>query len=122
MADDRYNDLFDYDVGLDDLLRETNSNANENATDKQPQKPDAGDLGLDEEVKVTRKRAPIAKLDENRLLSQNGIPKLRHTAKTKLRFKGKGHEVWLFYLIQRPDFAGSSVANALSSSPTPLVS
>lgn len=28
-----------------------------------------------------------------RLLSQNGIPKLRRTAKTKLQFKGKGHEV-----------------------------
>lgn len=27
------------------------------------------------------------------LLSQPGIPKLRRTAKKKLRFKGKGHEV-----------------------------
>lgn len=29
----------------------------------------------------------------SRLLSQNGIPKLRRAAKAKLRFKGKGHEV-----------------------------
>lgn len=28
-----------------------------------------------------------------RLLSQPGIPKLRRTAKKKLKFKGKGHEV-----------------------------
>jgi hypothetical protein len=31
------------------------------------------------------------------LLSQPGIPKLRHTARQKLKFKGKGHEV-------RPEF------------------
>lgn len=31
--------------------------------------------------------------DFARLLSQRGIPKLRHAAKMKLRFKGKGHEV-----------------------------
>lgn len=67
-----------------------------------------GGLGLDEEVTVTKKRAPIAKLDEARLvwpraqgilthdcrlLSPAGIPKLRRSAKEKLRFKGKGHEV-----------------------------
>lgn len=28
-----------------------------------------------------------------RLLSHAGIPKLRSTAKSKLKFKGKGHEV-----------------------------
>jgi replication fork protection complex subunit Csm3/Swi3 len=91
---DAYNDLFNYDAGLDEILRETvETNTNDNPADATKRKTGAGDLGLDEEVKVTRKRAPIAKLDENRLLSQNGIPKLRRTAKTKLRFKGKGHEV-----------------------------
>lgn len=30
----------------------------------------------------------------SRLLSQNGIPKLRRVAKSKLKFKGKGHEVY----------------------------
>jgi hypothetical protein len=36
------------------------------------------------------------------LLSQPGIPKLRHTAKHKLKFKGKGHEVRWFYLSDIP--------------------
>ena len=31
-------------------------------------KGNGGDLGLDEEVKVTRKRAPVPKLDEERLV------------------------------------------------------
>lgn len=55
---------------------------------------DAEGLGLDEEVEVTKKpRAPRVKLDETRLLSDAGIKKLRRTAKDKLKFKGKGHEV-----------------------------
>lgn len=47
---------------------------------------------LDTEVKVARKRKPIAKLDETLLLSDKGIPKLRRIGKERLRFKGKGHE------------------------------
>ncbi|EFQ26865.1 replication Fork Protection Component Swi3 [Colletotrichum graminicola] len=49
-------------------------------------------LGLDEEVEVAKRvRVPRVKLDETRLLSENGIPKLRKRA-TNLRFKGRGHE------------------------------
>lgn len=110
------NDLFDYDAGLEDLLREptdpnTNNDGNLN-TARPNQNPSGsaggtggggggGDLGLDEEVKVSRKRAPVAKLDENKLLSQNGIPKLRKTAKSKskLNLKGKGHEVIPYHTI-----------------------
>lgn len=60
------NDLFDYDVGLDDI----EGNAAHTA-DADTSKPSAGDssvagLGLDEEVKVTKKRQPVAKLDEGR--------------------------------------------------------
>lgn len=108
-ADD-VGDLFDYDVpSLDEILSKAPAQ-----TTTSFQKPSSGDnsgLGLDEEVKVTKTRAPVAKLDENRylthptvyaysanqsrLLSQPGIPKLRRAAKSKLRFKGKGHEVWL---------------------------
>ena len=56
-----------------------------------------GGLGLDEEVKITKKRIPNPKLDEQRLLSEPGIPKLRALARSgriakKLHFKGKGHE------------------------------
>ena len=53
----------------------------------------AGGLGIDEEVRVRKPRAPVAKLDEGRLLSAKGIPTLRRITKERLRFKGKGHEV-----------------------------
>ncbi|KAI1627991.1 replication fork protection component Swi3-domain-containing protein [Exophiala viscosa] len=80
------------------------------------------DLGLDEEVKITKKRKPIAKLDEARLLSAPGVPKLRALVRSgniskKLRLKGKGHEfndvakllnyyqLWLDNLYPRAKFA-----------------
>ncbi|KAJ8129776.1 hypothetical protein O1611_g3856 [Lasiodiplodia mahajangana] len=53
---------------------------------------DASGLGIDEAVSVSKKpRVPRVKLDETRLLSDNGIPKLRSKAQN-LHFKGKGHE------------------------------
>ncbi|KAH8907680.1 Swi3-domain-containing protein [Coniochaeta sp. PMI_546] len=49
-------------------------------------------LGIDEEVEVKKRvTVPRVKLDEARLLSENGIPKLRKRAK-HLHLKGKGHE------------------------------
>ncbi|KAI1733489.1 replication fork protection component Swi3-domain-containing protein [Xylaria scruposa] len=62
-------------------------------TDAQSKKrKDASGLGIDEAVSVSKKpRVPRVKLDETRLLSENGIPKLRSKAKN-LKFKGKGHE------------------------------
>lgn len=117
------NDLFDYNAGLDELLAETTekdanaSSANAANPSGQNGGTDDATLGLDEEIKVTRKRAPIAKLDENKLLSQAGIPKLRRRAKDKLKFKGKGHEfsdaarlltfyqLWLDDLYPRAKFA-----------------
>ena len=80
-------------------------------------------LGLDSEVKVKKQRKPVAKLDEARLLSAPGIPKLRADARLpnflakKLRIKGKGHEfsdvarllsyyqLWLDDLYPRAKFA-----------------
>lgn len=50
-------------------------------------------LGIDEEIVVTKKRIPIPKLDEQRLSSEAGIPRLQRISKDRLRFKGKGHEV-----------------------------
>lgn len=60
-------DLFDYDVGLDEILQDVSTASNTNAP-KQPSVPDGPDLGLglDEEVKVSKKRQPVAKLDESR--------------------------------------------------------
>ncbi|KAI9373992.1 replication fork protection component Swi3-domain-containing protein [Aspergillus egyptiacus] len=112
-------DLFDYDVGLDGILQEINTNSTSSNGPKQSAPLDNSGvvLGLDEEVKVTKKRQPVAKLDENRLLSQSGIPKLRRSVKKNLRFKGKGHEfsdlarllnfyqLWLDDLFPKAKFA-----------------
>lgn len=58
---------------------------------KKRKEPDT--LGIDKEIDVTKKaRVPRVKLDDARLLSDKGIPKLRKTA-SKLKLKGKGHEV-----------------------------
>ncbi|KAJ4354937.1 chromosome segregation in meiosis- protein [Ascochyta clinopodiicola] len=77
---------------------------------------DAG-LGIDEEIVVTKKRIPIPKLDDVRLRSELGIPRLRKISKERLRFKGKGHEygdiarmlnmyqLWLDDLYPRAKFA-----------------
>ncbi|KAL4994818.1 replication fork protection component Swi3-domain-containing protein [Aspergillus recurvatus] len=91
---DYVDDLFDYDVGLDDILQGINADTSSANAPKQSAHPDNSGvvLGLDEEVKVAKKRQPVAKLDENRLLTQAGIPKLRRSAKENLKFKGRGHE------------------------------
>ncbi|KAK5082331.1 chromosome segregation in meiosis- protein [Lithohypha guttulata] len=77
---------------------------------------------IDEEVKITRQRKKIPKLDADRLLSEPGLPKLRTQIrsgqmKRKLRLKGKGHEFddvakllnfyqnWLDGLYPRAKFA-----------------
>ncbi|CAL3970788.1 unnamed protein product [Diplocarpon coronariae] len=95
---DEFDDLFDYDANMNDHEDPFSENYIE---DKERQrmkeaevKSKGGDvLGIDDAVEVTRKpRAPRVKLDENRLLSSNGIPKLRNRAKHHLKFKGKGHE------------------------------
>ncbi|KAL9615273.1 MAG: hypothetical protein Q9167_000244 [Letrouitia subvulpina] len=107
---DALDDLFDFDVFQ-------NVNTNEHAPDKEQLASTAKDreatagLGIDEEIKVARRRRPVAKLDEDRylnssrkivandeslmdcrLLSSAGIPKLRRIAREKFKFRGKGHE------------------------------
>jgi len=64
----------------------------EPTTSKATDNADAG-LGIDEEIVVTKKRIPNPKLDDVRLRSERGIPRLRTISKERLRFKGKGHEV-----------------------------
>lgn len=63
-ADD-LGDLFDYDVPLDDILQDVPAQTATN-TQKPSTGADGSGLGLDEEVKVTKTRQPVAKLDENR--------------------------------------------------------
>jgi len=104
-AGDELDDLFDYNVNLDDVFRDVDTNMQAPTASKPTAIPSrtktssskVDSLGIDEEVKVQRKRAPVAKLDEDRLLSKAGIPKLRRITKERLRFKGKGHEVRRLY-------------------------
>jgi replication fork protection complex subunit Csm3/Swi3 len=89
---------------LDDLLNgiiAEGQDGNHVASQIQPQNSkstnsntDTG-LGIDEEIVVTKKRIPIPKLDDARLRSEPGIPRLQRISKERLRFKGKGHEVLL---------------------------
>lgn len=76
-------DLFDYNAEIPDIDISTR------APTAPAEKKDT--LGIDEEVKIRRKRVTV-KLDEERLMSSLGIPKLRQDAPRKLKFKGKGHE------------------------------
>ncbi|KIX02532.1 uncharacterized protein Z518_08473 [Rhinocladiella mackenziei CBS 650.93] len=125
------NDLFNFDSTDDEDPFHDKSwpNGRDDKTTLSPGKRKADDddnlgvdLGLDEEVKLIKKRKPIAKLDEARLLSAAGIPKLRALARSgkiskKLHFKGKGHEfsdvarllnyyqLWLDNLYPRAKFA-----------------
>lgn len=117
---DDLDDLFDYDVDLGDVFREVDTNMDvpvkKTSSSKAGAKGNSTGLGIDEEIKIIKKRRPVVKLDEDRyavplilltgkllwefctdrywrLLSQAGIPKLRRLAKERLKFKGKGHEV-----------------------------
>ena len=87
---------------LDDILKDVGEpgsvvKSTEKATQPEPwnkkkKDADAG-LGVDEEIVITKKRQPAPKLDDQRLLSDPGIPRLRKISKDRLRLKGKGHEV-----------------------------
>ena len=58
-------DLFNYDVGLDEIVPDKTVHDHDNNTNAGTGDSAIG-LGLDEEVKVTKKRQPVAKLDEAR--------------------------------------------------------
>lgn len=66
---DDLDDLFDYSIS-NDIFRDVDTNmdvpANSTTVNTAGEKENGGGLGIDEEVKVTKKRAPVAKLDENR--------------------------------------------------------
>ena len=79
----------DYDQAVDDFMRDLEIENNGTNVPNPPQEPQKD---IDEEVQVKKKRKPNPKLDEARLLSHNGIPKLRRLTKSKLRFRGKGYE------------------------------
>ncbi|RAK75570.1 Chromosome segregation in meiosis protein 3 [Aspergillus fijiensis CBS 313.89] len=82
--------LFDYDAGLDAAWQQPQTNITVRSNNEDP----TPILGVDDKVQVSKHRRFVAKLDESRLLSQSGIPKLRRTSRQRLRLKGKGHEVY----------------------------
>ncbi|KAI9138704.1 hypothetical protein BKA69DRAFT_1090207 [Paraphysoderma sedebokerense] len=57
-------------------------------------------LGLNNDTngQVKKKRAPIPKLDDERLLAPNGLAHVKNNA-PKIKFKGKGHEVSQYRLM-----------------------
>ena len=71
-TDDMDESLFDYDVG--DVFRDVDTNMDVPAVPKPTTstntntngQENGASLGIDEEVKVTRKRVPVPKLDVNR--------------------------------------------------------
>jgi replication fork protection complex subunit Csm3/Swi3 len=63
---DEIDDLFDYDVSAEDLLRAANEQAERRVGAQKNAQSKPADLGLDEEIKVEKKRAPVAKLDTER--------------------------------------------------------
>ncbi|KAI9844264.1 MAG: chromosome segregation in meiosis- protein [Sclerophora amabilis] len=127
---DDIDDLFNYDAGRDEMFRDVdtdmnapvgNSVINPNTNDVRERSGGDGGLGIDEEIKVKRIKKVHVKLDEEKLLSQAGIPKLRRISKERLRFKGKGHEfsdvtrLLAFYQLWLDDlFPKAKFADALS--------
>ena len=68
--DDLDDSLFNYDVG--DLFRDVETNMDVPATQKPVARANEMEngvgLGIDEEIKVTKKRAPVPKLDLDRFV------------------------------------------------------
>lgn len=73
IAVDDLDDLFDYDI--DDVFRNVNTNmdvaSQHKAAGRAEGKEHTVGLGIDEEIKVSNKRAPVPKLDEERSRSTN---------------------------------------------------
>ena len=66
---DDLDDLFNYDVGIDDIFMQSQSKQHSNPPSLSRQNGTENarlGLGLDEEVKIVRKRQSIAKLDDSR--------------------------------------------------------
>ncbi|EPS36520.1 hypothetical protein H072_9953 [Dactylellina haptotyla CBS 200.50] len=97
--DDELDDLFGYDIDdiettVDPQARSQQAQAvatNENTLAKGKEKDDGG-LGVDQEIKIRKRKAPTA-LTEEMLLGPKGIPYLQEHASKKIKFKGKGHEL-----------------------------
>lgn len=68
MPGDALDDLLDYDVDRNDVFRDvdTNMDISKRLSPSARQTESNPGLGIDEELKIAKRRKPIAKLDENR--------------------------------------------------------
>ena len=71
---DDLDDILDYDVNMDDVLRDIDPNMDAPAAPKFPAKStrieNGISLGIDEEIKVVKQRKPVPKLDEARFATE----------------------------------------------------
>ena len=63
---DGLDDLYDYGVDGDDVFRPFDANIDVPIPSKPQEDAPKADLGIDEEIKQTKKRKPVPKLDEER--------------------------------------------------------
>jgi replication fork protection complex subunit Csm3/Swi3 len=78
---DDLDDIFNYDAGIDATFNQSRQDwtaqddANNNDTNRQPHDVPEN---IDEEVKVTKKRKPVAKLDEERYVPNSNTFRSHH--------------------------------------------
>ncbi len=88
-APDDLDNLFNYDDAVEDFLKDLPIEKNQQNNTTTTQEPSKN---IDEEIRVKKKRKPVPKLDENLLQSNKGLPNLRRITKSRLKFRGTGHE------------------------------
>jgi len=76
---DELDEIFNYDTNIDHILNglddgDSNANSNSNNSRGEGMRNGPGQtLGIDEEIKITKQRKPVAKLDETRQVSQRPL-------------------------------------------------
>ena len=81
---DDLDDLFDYDVNMNDVLRDVDLNMDAPAEPKIPAKASGKEnaigLGIDEEIKVVKQRKLVPKLDEARCVTETLTTLIAHSS------------------------------------------
>lgn len=70
MAGDALDDLLDYNANEDDVFQDVDTNMDVPLRSKEPPRlgknRNTSELGIDEEIQITKKRRPVVKLDQHR--------------------------------------------------------
>ncbi|KAL9094714.1 MAG: hypothetical protein Q9165_002984 [Trypethelium subeluteriae] len=87
---DDLDDLLNYDASMDDVFKDTNDESHattKGIPESRRGAADGGaDLGIDEEIKITKRRKPIAKLDEARKTMQMKRKEWIDESKPRIRY------------------------------------